>query len=67
MPDKRMNAPSGRLHTGDYLKMIGVPEIRPATSPFDPGYDYATPESHLERPSGSVFRTRSSKRRPKSS
>jgi len=29
--------------------MIGVPEIVPATSPFDPGYDPATLESHLEQ------------------
>jgi phosphosulfolactate synthase len=39
----------GRLHTSDYLKSIGVPEIHPATSPFDPGYDLATLESHLEQ------------------
>jgi len=37
------------LHTSDYLKLIGVPEILPATSPFDPGYDPATVESHLEQ------------------
>ncbi len=29
--------------------MIGVPELLPATSPFDPGYDPATLESHLEQ------------------
>ena len=39
------------LHTSDYLKLIGVPEILPATSPFDPGYDPATLESHLEQSS----------------
>jgi phosphosulfolactate synthase len=38
-----------RLHTADYLKMIGVPEIPPATSPFDPGYDALTLEGHLEQ------------------
>jgi phosphosulfolactate synthase len=38
-----------RLHTADYLNMIGVPQIAPATSPFDPGYDPATLESHLEQ------------------
>src|SRR5271157_3717238 len=38
-----------RLHTRDYLKSIGVPEISPATSPFDPGYDLATFASHLEQ------------------
>ncbi len=39
----------GRLHTSDYLKSIGVPDVRPATSPFDPGYALATLESHLEQ------------------
>lgn len=38
-----------RHHTSDYLKLIGVPDILPATSPFDPGYDPATLESHLEQ------------------
>lgn len=38
-------------HTSDYLKLIGVPDIPPATSPFDPGYDPATLESHLEQSS----------------
>jgi phosphosulfolactate synthase len=41
----------GMTHTRDYLKKIGVPEIAPATSPFDPGYDPATLESHLEQSS----------------
>jgi len=36
-----------RLHTSEYLKLIGVPDIPPATSPFDPGYDPVTLESHL--------------------
>lgn len=31
----------------DYLQLIGVPAIAPATSPFDPGYDPVTVESHL--------------------
>lgn len=39
----------GSVHTADYLKAIGVPDIRPATSPFDPGYDPVTLESHLEQ------------------
>jgi phosphosulfolactate synthase len=38
---------TGRLHTADYLKQIGVPVIPAATSPFDPGYDPVTLESHL--------------------
>jgi phosphosulfolactate synthase len=50
MREKTKKALGGRhLHTSDYLSMIGVPEIRPATSPFDPGYDPATLESHLEQ------------------
>src|SRR5579871_2326701 len=44
-------APGGRLHTRDYLQRIGVPAIAPATSPFDPGYDPATLESHLDQSS----------------
>lgn len=38
-----------RLHTSDYLQRIGVPPLPPRTSPFDPGYDFATLESHLEQ------------------
>jgi phosphosulfolactate synthase len=37
------------MHSRDYLKLIGVPELPPHTSPFDPGYDPATLESHLEQ------------------
>jgi phosphosulfolactate synthase len=43
LPSKR------HLHTSDYLSMIGVPDIPRATSPFDPGYDPATLESHLDQ------------------
>src|SRR6516164_1149026 len=43
--------PAGKFHTKDYLVAIGVPEIAPSTSPFDPGYDPATLESHLEQSS----------------
>jgi phosphosulfolactate synthase len=39
----------GRLHTADYLRLLGVPDLEPATSPFDPGYDPLTLESHLEQ------------------
>jgi phosphosulfolactate synthase len=47
----QMTAKSRRphLHTSNYLNLIGVPQIAPATSPFDPGYDPATLESHLEQ------------------
>ncbi|MBZ5700334.1 MAG: phosphosulfolactate synthase [Acidobacteriia bacterium] len=43
--------PEGKVHTSDYLRKIGVPEIAPATSPFDPGYDPVTLESHLDQSS----------------
>lgn len=36
-------------HTRDFLRIIGVPEMPPRTSPFDPGYDPATLISHLEQ------------------
>jgi len=39
------------LHTSDYLSLIGVPALLPLTSPFDPGYDPATLESHLAQSS----------------
>jgi phosphosulfolactate synthase len=44
-------AAHGELHTKDYLELIGVPEISPLTSPFDPGYDPVTLESHLDQSS----------------
>lgn len=37
----------GRVHSDAYLRAIGVPEIAPATCPFDPGYDPYTFEGHL--------------------
>lgn len=40
---------TGTLHTRDFLRSIRVPELAPATSPFDPGYDPVTLESHLEQ------------------
>jgi len=40
---------TGCLHTADYLKRIGVPDIAAATSPFDPGYDPSTLASHLQQ------------------
>lgn len=39
--------PTTCAHTKDYLGLIGVQELTPALSPFDPGYDPATLESHL--------------------
>ena len=41
------DVPAGKLHTRDYLREIGVPEIPPATCPFDPGYDPSTFLGHL--------------------
>lgn len=35
----------------EYLALIGVPDLPPATSPFDPGYDPVTVESHLDQSS----------------
>lgn len=40
---------AGKFHTKEYLAAIGVPEIAPSTSPFDPGYDPVTLESHLDQ------------------
>ncbi len=45
------NVPARKVHTSDYLKAIGVPELPPLTSPFDPGYDPVTLESHLAQSS----------------
>ncbi|HEV2581962.1 MAG TPA: phosphosulfolactate synthase [Ktedonobacteraceae bacterium] len=38
-----------RLSTHDYLRLIGVPDLPPRTSPFDPGYDPVTLVSHIEQ------------------
>ena len=35
------------MDTREYLRLIGVAELPPLTSPFDPGYDPVTVESHL--------------------
>jgi phosphosulfolactate synthase len=35
--------------TADYLRLIGVHDLPPRTSPFDPGYDPVTVESHIEQ------------------
>ena len=50
MTVERGNPRSGTPHTlADYLRLIGVPDLPPRTSPFDPGYDPVTVESHLEQ------------------
>lgn len=51
MPSEENIPLTGKFHTADYLRKIGVPELPPLTSPFDPGYDPATLESHLEQSS----------------
>jgi len=51
MFEVKRTVPKGSLHTLDYLHMIGVPDLPALTSPFDPGYDPATLESHLEQSS----------------
>jgi len=38
-----------QMTTSDYLRCIGVPDMPPRTSPFDPGYDPVTLESHLDQ------------------
>jgi phosphosulfolactate synthase len=45
----RKRTAKSAFHTSDYLRSIGVRDLRPATSPFDPGYDLATVENHLEQ------------------
>src|SRR5713226_4105829 len=37
------------LSTQQYLLLIGVAELPALTSPFDPGYDPVTVESHIEQ------------------
>jgi phosphosulfolactate synthase len=41
----------GKLHTSEYLRAIGVADLPALTSPFDPGYDPVTLESHLDQSS----------------
>jgi phosphosulfolactate synthase len=51
MTQPHLSPTYGVRHTVDYLRLIGVPELPPLTSPFDPGYDLATFESHLDQSS----------------
>lgn len=37
------------LSTHRFVRALGVAELAPSTSPFDPGYDVATVVSHLEQ------------------
>jgi len=42
---------SNHSATWDFLRRIGVPDLPPLLSPFDPGYDPSTLESHLQQSS----------------
>lgn len=44
-----MAAPNAKLSTQEYLRLIGVRDLPALTSPFDPGYDPVTVESHIEQ------------------
>lgn len=44
-----MLAPESRPAAQAYLQRIGVADLPPLTSPFDPGYDPVTLESHLDQ------------------
>lgn len=44
-----MGSKDGTRTTSEYLRAIGVRELPPLISPFDPGYDPVTLESHLEQ------------------
>ena len=44
-----MTAERATSRTHEYLRQIGVADLPPRTSPFDPGYDPVTLEAHLEQ------------------
>jgi phosphosulfolactate synthase len=46
-----MTSERERTRSADYLALLGVRELRPLTSPFDPGYDPLSLESHLAQSS----------------
>lgn len=46
-----MTSDDDRVHPELYLRRIGVADLPPSTSPFDPGYDASTLEGHLEQSS----------------
>ena len=46
---QRRNQPALVAHTSDFVRRLGVPDLAPHTSPFDPGYDVQTVISHLEQ------------------
>src|SRR5215475_3483482 len=48
---RKLMSVKNNINTLTYLKLIGVADLPALTSPFDPGYDPATLESHLEQSS----------------
>src|ERR1700757_3096546 len=48
---RNLMSAKNNINTLTYLKLIGVANLPALTSPFDPGYDPATLESHLEQSS----------------
>ena len=44
-----VNGSVARVSTKEFVKSLGVPDLPPLTSPFDPGYDVATVVSHIEQ------------------
>lgn len=51
MPIRDTHTNGNGSRTAEYLEMIGVPRLPAFLSPFDPGYDPVTLESHLEQSS----------------
>ena len=45
--NQRAETRTAHASTAAFVRLLGVPDIAPATSPFDPGYDPVTLESHL--------------------
>src|SRR5207253_2955226 len=48
-PVDTMGSNSSKITSQAYLHKIGVADLPPSTSPFDPGYDPLTLEGHLEQ------------------
>lgn len=46
---RAINDSISRPTTRDFVRSLGVPDLPPLTSPFDPGYDVATVVSHIEQ------------------
>lgn len=46
---------AGNVSTHAFVNLIGVSEVAPSTSAFDPGYDPITLEAHLQQSHQSVL------------